>query len=255
MRVSQDEDYRAEWIYTTQVQPVQSLARGPCPCHGHQKMAVPSHQILLDLATSPSNPYREKDAAQAAGARWDRKERSCFYTADMDSPGFDQWKVREPEAGRRAPFALVAPFNQIFDVAGPRVATGTSSGHSFNSSLFCSNGARRCGWCLTRNTFGLSRPQSWRNWLRLPIRIPGSLASARSPGTGPRTGADLGGGNPERSERLRAAGGRLLHVWGNPCHLPEITTPPADHQGSVRTIVGKRRRKRAGLGTRAWLTR
>ena len=80
---------------------------------------MPSHHILLDLATSPSNPYREKGAAQAAGARWDRKERSCFYTADTDSPGFDQWKVREPEAGRRAPFALVAPFNQIFDVAGP----------------------------------------------------------------------------------------------------------------------------------------
>jgi len=83
-------------------------------------MAVPSHQILLDLATSPSSPYREKDAAQAAGARWGRTTKSWFYTADMDSPGFDQWKVREPEAGRRAPFALVAPFNQIFDVAGTR---------------------------------------------------------------------------------------------------------------------------------------
>ena len=120
MRVSQDEDYRAEWIYTTQGQPIQSLARGPCPCHGHREMAVPSHQILLDLATSPSSPYREKDAAQAAGARWGRTTKSWFYTADMDSPGFDQWKVREPEAGRRAPFAHVAPFNQIFDVAGTR---------------------------------------------------------------------------------------------------------------------------------------
>lgn len=42
-------------------------------------------RVYLDV------PFKEKDEAKAVGARWDRRERSWFIPADIDSSPFEKW--------------------------------------------------------------------------------------------------------------------------------------------------------------------
>lgn len=48
-------------------------------------------------------PWRDKDAAREAGARWDFKAQSWFYTADLDQALFEGWNVREVRKQHDAP--------------------------------------------------------------------------------------------------------------------------------------------------------
>jgi putative DNA primase/helicase len=41
-------------------------------------------------------PFKEKDEAKVLGARWDRRERSWFIPAQMDSTPFEKWLNKQP---------------------------------------------------------------------------------------------------------------------------------------------------------------
>ena len=57
----------------------------------------PAERIYIEVS------WREREAARDAGARWDRKQASWYYTADMDRQTFAQWRERAPEARPEGP--------------------------------------------------------------------------------------------------------------------------------------------------------
>ncbi len=65
-------------------------------------------RVYLDV------PFKEKDEAKALGARWDRRERSWFISADNDSSPFEKWLNMTPSLEQ-----------------GPSQVKGNEQAHSF----------------------------------------------------------------------------------------------------------------------------
>ncbi len=71
-------------------------------------------RIYLDV------PFKEKDEAKAIGARWDRRERSWFISADIESSPFEKWLNKAPSLEQGLGQAKGNEPAQRFELHDPR---------------------------------------------------------------------------------------------------------------------------------------
>lgn len=77
-----------------------------------EPVTPPVAGIVAEQPTPISVPFREKNEAKAAGAKWDKNERTWFVPAGTDLTPFAKWTTAAPTPGVEAPQANVASTHQ-----------------------------------------------------------------------------------------------------------------------------------------------
>lgn len=78
----------------------------------------PSKSLAENKRTYLAVPFTEKDQAKALGAKWDRKQKSWFFSGDQDSKPFEKWALDNQPKQQKAQVSPVVEFGDQLKAQG-----------------------------------------------------------------------------------------------------------------------------------------